>query len=150
MFGWWYLRPRTRYGAYVNKGHHDAFLYPTSVYVDEGTMVDTGHREEVITESARHTPGGGVGWWCAGTRTGQSVIIEDNCFIGSRCIVRWKVYILKKEAVLGANVVITQSTRIIDVSGAGTGRNRGRVPAGSVVIRQLLCRSLSGRRSAVQ
>ena len=61
------------------------------------------------------------------------VIIEDNCFIGSRSIVVEGVH-LEREVVLGANVVITQSTRIIDVSGDKPVEHRGRVPAGSVVI----------------
>ena len=61
------------------------------------------------------------------------VIIEDNCFIGSRCIVVEGAYI-EKEAVLGANVVITQSTKIIDVTGSEPIYYKGRVPARSVVI----------------
>jgi len=61
------------------------------------------------------------------------VIVEDGCFIGSRCIVVEGV-IIEKEAVLGANVVLTQSTKIIDVSGPAPVEYRGRVPARSVVI----------------
>ncbi len=61
------------------------------------------------------------------------VIIEDGCFIGSRCIVVEGVHV-EKEAVLGANVVLTQSTKIIDVSGAAPVEYKGRVPARSVVI----------------
>jgi len=60
-------------------------------------------------------------------------IIEDNCFIGSRCIVVEGVRV-EKEAVLGANVVLTQSTRIIDVTGDEPVTHKGRVPARSVVI----------------
>jgi 2,3,4,5-tetrahydropyridine-2-carboxylate N-succinyltransferase len=61
------------------------------------------------------------------------VIIEEGCFIGSRCIVVEGVHI-EKEAVLGANTVLTQSTKIIDVSGTGPVEYRGRIPARSVVI----------------
>jgi 2,3,4,5-tetrahydropyridine-2-carboxylate N-succinyltransferase len=61
------------------------------------------------------------------------VIIEDGCFIGSRCSVVEGVH-LEKEVVLGANVVLTQSTKIIDVSGANPIEYKGRVPARSVVI----------------
>ncbi len=61
------------------------------------------------------------------------VIIEDGCFIGSRCIVVEGV-IVEKEAVLGANVVLTQSTKIIDVSKSSPLEYKGHVPAGSVVI----------------
>ena len=61
------------------------------------------------------------------------VIVEDGCFIGSRCIVVEGV-VVEKEAVLGANVVLTQSTKIIDVSGEKPVGYRGRVPASSVVI----------------
>jgi len=61
------------------------------------------------------------------------VIIEDNCFLGSRCIVVEGV-IIEKEAVLGANVVLTKSTKIIDVSGPEAIEYKGRVPARSVVI----------------
>ena len=61
------------------------------------------------------------------------VCIGDGCFIGSRCIVVEGVHV-EKEAVLGANVVLTQSTKIIDVSGASPIEYRGRVPARSVVI----------------
>jgi 2,3,4,5-tetrahydropyridine-2-carboxylate N-succinyltransferase len=61
------------------------------------------------------------------------VIIEDGCFIGSRCIVVEGV-VVEKEAVLGANVVLTKSTKIIDVSGATPVEYKGRVPARSVVI----------------
>jgi 2,3,4,5-tetrahydropyridine-2,6-dicarboxylate N-succinyltransferase len=61
------------------------------------------------------------------------VIVEDTCFIGSRCIIVEGV-IVEKEAVLGANVVLTQSTKIIDVSGSSPVEYKGRVPSRSVVI----------------
>ena len=63
----------------------------------------------------------------------QPNIIEDDCFIGSRCIIV-EGAIIEKEAVLGANVVITSSTHIIDVSGQEPIHYKGRVPARSVVI----------------
>ncbi|HPE98525.1 MAG TPA: 2,3,4,5-tetrahydropyridine-2,6-dicarboxylate N-succinyltransferase [Chitinophagales bacterium] len=125
-----------RYGAYVSKG---VIMMPSYVnigaYVDEGTMVDTWATVGSCAQIGKnvHLSGGvGIGGVLEPVQA-SPVIIEDNCFIGSRCIVVEGVHI-EKEAVLGANVVITQSTRIIDVSGAEPIEHRGRVPAGSVVI----------------
>ena len=125
-----------RYGAYLAK---NVVLMPSYVnigaYVDEGTMVDTW---ATVGSCARigkgvHLSGGvGIGGVLEPLQA-TPVIIEDGCFIGSRCIVVEGV-IVEKEAVLGANVVLTQSTKIIDVSGSEPIEMKGRVPARSVVI----------------
>jgi 2,3,4,5-tetrahydropyridine-2-carboxylate N-succinyltransferase len=125
-----------RYGAYLAK---NVVLMPSYVnigaYVDEGTMVDTWATVGSCAQIGKgvHLSGGvGIGGVLEPLQA-SPVIIEDGCFIGSRCIVVEGV-IVKKEAVLGANVVLTQSTKIIDVSGAEPIEHRGRVPARSVVI----------------
>jgi 2,3,4,5-tetrahydropyridine-2,6-dicarboxylate N-succinyltransferase len=125
-----------RYGAYLAK---NVVLMPSYVnigaYVDEGTMVDTWATVGSCAQIGKgvHLSGGvGIGGVLEPLQA-SPVIIEDGCFIGSRCIVVEGVRV-EKEAVLGANVVLTQSTKIIDVSGSEPVEMRGRVPAGSVVI----------------
>ncbi len=125
-----------RYGAYLAR---NVVLMPSYVnigaYVDEGTMVDTWATVGSCAQIGKgvHLSGGvGIGGVLEPLQAGP-VIIEDGCFIGSRCIVVEGV-VVEKEAVLGANVVLTQSTKIIDVSGAAPVETKGRVPARSVVI----------------
>ena len=125
-----------RYGAYLAK---NVVLMPSYVnigaFVDEGTMVDTWATVGSCAQIGKgvHLSGGvGIGGVLEPLQA-SPVIIEDGCFIGSRCIVVEGVYV-EKEAVLGANVVLTQSTKIIDVSGATPIEYKGRVPARSVVI----------------
>jgi len=125
-----------RYGAYLAK---NVVLMPSYVnigaYVDEGTMVDTWATVGSCAQIGKgvHLSGGvGIGGVLEPLQA-SPVIIEDGCFIGSRCIVVEGV-IVQKEAVLGANVVLTQSTKIIDVSGVAAVEMKGRVPARSVVI----------------
>jgi 2,3,4,5-tetrahydropyridine-2,6-dicarboxylate N-succinyltransferase len=125
-----------RHGAYVSKG---VICMPSFInigaYVDEGTMVDTWATVGSCAQIGKHVHlSGGVGiGGVLEPLQASPVIIEDNAFIGSRCIVVEGV-IVEKEAVLGANVVLTQSTKIIDVSGAQPKEYTGRVPARSVVI----------------
>jgi 2,3,4,5-tetrahydropyridine-2-carboxylate N-succinyltransferase len=125
-----------RYGAYLAK---NVVLMPSYVnigaYVDEGTMVDTWATVGSCAQIGKHVHlSGGVGiGGVLEPLQASPVIIEDGCFIGSRCIVVEGV-VVEKEAVLGANVVLTQSTKIIDVSGAEPVHYKGRVPARSVVI----------------
>jgi 2,3,4,5-tetrahydropyridine-2-carboxylate N-succinyltransferase len=125
-----------RYGAYLAK---NVVLMPSYVnigaYVDEGTMVDTWATVGSCAQIGKgvHLSGGvGIGGVLEPLQA-SPVIIEDGCFIGSRCIVVEGVRV-EKEAVLGANVVLTQSTKIIDVSGSEPVEYKGRVPARSVVI----------------
>lgn len=125
-----------RYGAFIAKG---AILMPSYVnigaYVDEGTMVDTWATVGSCAQIGKnvHLSGGvGIGGVLEPLQAGP-VIIEDGCFVGSRCIVVEGV-IVEKEAVLGANVVLTKSTKIIDVTGPEPVEYKGRVPARSVVI----------------
>jgi 2,3,4,5-tetrahydropyridine-2,6-dicarboxylate N-succinyltransferase len=125
-----------RHGAYVSKG---VICMPSFInigaYVDEGTMVDTWATVGSCAQIGKHVHlSGGVGiGGVLEPLQASPVIIEDNAFIGSRCIVVEGV-IVEKEAVLGANVVLTQSTKIIDVSGPKPMEYKGRVPARSVVI----------------
>lgn len=126
----------SRYGAYISKG---VVMMPSYVnigaYVDEGTMVDTWATVGSCAQIGKnvHLSGGvGIGGVLEPVQAAP-VIIEDNCFIGSRCIVVEGVRV-EREAVLGANVVLTQSTRIIDVTGDEPVEMKGRVPARSVVI----------------
>jgi len=125
-----------RYGAYIAKG---AILMPSYVnigaYVDEGTMVDTWATVGSCAQIGKHVHlSGGVGiGGVLEPLQASPVIIEDGVFVGSRCIVVEGVHV-EKEAVLGANVVLTQSTKIIDVSGETPVEYKGRVPARSVVI----------------
>jgi 2,3,4,5-tetrahydropyridine-2-carboxylate N-succinyltransferase len=125
-----------RYGAFISKG---VILMPSYVnigaYVDEGTMVDTWATVGSCAQVGRnvHLSGGvGIGGVLEPVQAAP-VIIEDNCFIGSRSIVVEGVRV-ESEAVLGANVVITNSTRIIDVTGSQPVEMKGVVPARSVVI----------------
>jgi 2,3,4,5-tetrahydropyridine-2-carboxylate N-succinyltransferase len=125
-----------RHGAYVAAG---TILMPSYVnigaYVDSGTMVDTWATVGSCAQIGKnvHLSGGvGIGGVLEPLQAAP-VIIEDNCFIGSRCIVVEGVRV-EQEAVLGANVTITQSTKIIDVSGEEPVVYKGRVPARSVVI----------------
>ncbi len=125
-----------RHGAYISKG---TILMPSYVnigaYVDEGTMVDTWATVGSCAQIGKnvHLSGGvGIGGVLEPLQAAP-VIIEDNAFIGSRCIVVEGVRV-EKEAVLGANVVLTASTKIIDVTGAEPVELKGRVPARSVVI----------------
>ena len=125
-----------RYGSYLAPG---VIMMPSYVnigaYVDEGTMVDTWATVGSCAQIGKnvHLSGGvGIGGVLEPIQA-SPVIIEDNCFIGSRSIVVEGVHV-GKEAVLGANVVITQSTRIIDVSGSKPIEYKGIVPPRSVVI----------------
>jgi len=125
-----------RYGCFIARG---VVLMPSYVnigaYVDEGTMVDTWATVGSCAQIGKnvHLSGGvGIGGVLEPLQAAP-VIIEDGCFIGSRCIVVEGVHV-EKEAVLGANVVLTQSTKIIDVSGSEPVEYKGRVPARSVVI----------------
>lgn len=125
-----------RYGCYLAK---NVVLMPSYVnigaYVDEGTMVDTWATVGSCAQIGKqvHLSGGvGIGGVLEPLQA-SPVIIEDGCFIGSRSIVVEGV-IVEKEAVLGANVVLTQSTKIIDVTGEKPIEYKGRVPARSVVI----------------
>lgn len=125
-----------RYGSYIAKG---VVLMPSYInigaYVDEGTMVDTWATVGSCAQVGKqvHLSGGvGLGGVLEPVQAAP-VIIEDHCFIGSRCIVVEGVRV-EREAVLGANVVITQSTKIIDVSGEKPVEYKGVVPARSVVI----------------
>lgn len=125
-----------RHGAYISKG---VIMMPSYVnigaYVDEGTMVDTWATVGSCAQIGKnvHLSGGvGIGGVLEPLQAAP-VIIEDNAFIGSRCIVVEGVRV-ETEAVLGANVVLTASTKIIDVTGEKPVENKGLVPARSVVI----------------
>lgn len=125
-----------RYGSYIGK---NVVLMPSYVnigaYVDEGTMVDTWATVGSCAQIGKdvHLSGGvGIGGVLEPLQAAP-VIIEDGCFIGSRCIVVEGVQV-KKEAVLGANVTLTKSTKIIDVSGDEAVMYQGIVPERSVVI----------------
>lgn len=125
-----------RQGAYISSG---VILMPSFVnigaYVDEGTMVDTWATVGSCAQIGKnvHLSGGvGIGGVLEPLQAAP-VIIEDNVFVGSRCIVVEGVRV-EKEAVLGANVVLTASTKIIDVTGDEPVEMKGRVPARSVVI----------------
>ncbi|WP_456462738.1 2,3,4,5-tetrahydropyridine-2,6-dicarboxylate N-succinyltransferase [Lutibacter sp.] len=125
-----------RYGAYISKG---TILMPSYVnigaYVDEGTMVDTWATVGSCAQIGKnvHLSGGvGIGGVLEPLQAAP-VIIEDDVFVGSRCIVVEGVRV-EKEAVLGAGVVLTMSTKIIDVTGEKPIELKGRVPARSVVI----------------
>jgi len=125
-----------RYGSFIEKG---AILMPSYVnigaYVGSGTLVDTWATVGSCAQIGKnvHLSGGvGIGGVLE-PPSAKPVIVEDNCFIGSRCIIV-EGAVIEEEAVLGAGVVITGSTRIIDVSGDEAVEYRGRVPARSVVI----------------
>lgn len=125
-----------RHGSYISSG---TILMPSYVnigaYVDEGTMVDTWATVGSCAQIGKnvHLSGGvGIGGVLEPLQAAP-VIIEDNAFIGSRCIVVEGVRV-ETEAVLGAGVVLTMSTKIIDVTGDKPVEHRGVVPARSVVI----------------
>ncbi len=125
-----------RYGAYIAPG---AILMPSYVnigaYVDTGTMVDTWATVGSCAQIGKHvhlSGGVGIGGVLEPVQAAP-VIIEDNCFIGSRAIVVEGAHICR-EAVLGSNVVITGSTHIIDVTGDTPKTYKGYVPPRSVVI----------------
>lgn len=125
-----------RYGAFIGR---NVVLMPSYVnigaFVDEGTMVDTWATVGSCAQIGKnvHLSGGvGIGGVLEPLQAAP-VIIEDGAFIGSRCIVVEGVRV-EREAVLGANVVLTKSTKIIDVSGATPQEYKGFIPARSVVI----------------
>ena len=125
-----------RYGSYIAKG---VIMMPSFVnigaYVDSGTMIDTWATVGSCAQIGKnvHLSGGvGIGGVLEPVQAAP-VIIGDNCFIGSRCIVVEGVMV-ENEAVLGANVVLTMSTKIIDVSGPSPVEFKGIIPAKSVVI----------------
>ncbi len=125
-----------RHGSFVASG---VIMMPSYVnigaYVDSGTMVDTWATVGSCAQIGKnvHLSGGvGIGGVLEPLQAAP-VIIEDDVFVGSRCIVVEGVHV-EKEAVLGANVVLTASTKIIDVTGDEPKEIKGRVPARSVVI----------------
>ena len=125
-----------RYGSYVNQ---NVILMPSYVnigsYIDSGTMIDTWATVGSCAQIGKnvHISGGvGVGGVLEPLQA-DPVIIEDNCFIGSRCVVVEGVRV-HEEAVLGAGVVLTKSTKIIDVTGTKEVIYKGEIPAQSVVI----------------
>jgi 2,3,4,5-tetrahydropyridine-2-carboxylate N-succinyltransferase len=125
-----------RFGSFIASG---VIMMPSFInigaYVDSGTMVDTWATVGSCAQVGKnvHLSGGvGIGGVLEPVQAAP-VIIEDNCFIGSRCIVVEGVHV-EREAVLGANVVLTGSTKIIDVSGPRPVEYKGVVPSRSVVI----------------
>ena len=125
-----------RYGSYLSKG---VILMPSYVnigaFVDEGTLVDTWATVGSCAQIGKnvHLSGGvGIGGVLEPVQAAP-VIVEDNAFIGSRCIVVEGVRI-GREAVLGANVVLTGSSKIIDVTGQEPIEYKGYVPDRSVVV----------------
>src|SRR5688572_12744332 len=125
-----------RHGSYISKG---VIMMPSYVnigaYVDEGTMVDTWATVGSCAQIAKnvHLSGGvGIGGVLEPVQAAP-VIIEDNAFIGSRCVIVEGIRV-GKEAVLGANVVLTGSSKIIDVTGTAPVEYKGYVPERSVVI----------------
>jgi len=125
-----------RKGSFIEKG---AILMPSYVnigaYVGSGTMVDTWATVGSCAQIGRnvHLSGGvGIGGVLEPVQA-RPVVVEDNAFIGSRCIVV-EGAVIEEGAVLGAGVTITASTKIIDVTGSAPVEYKGRVPANSVVI----------------
>ena len=125
-----------RYGSYVNQ---NVIIMPSYInigaYVDSGTMIDTWATIGSCAQIGKnvHVSGGvGIGGVLEPLQA-NPVIIEDNCFIGSRCIIVEGVRV-NKEAVLGAGVILTQSTKIIDVTNEKEIIYKGEVPERSVVI----------------
>ena len=125
-----------RYGSFVGKG---VIMMPSYInigaFVDEETMVDTWATVGSCAQIGKnvHLSGGvGIGGVLEPLQA-SPVIVENNAFIGSRCILVEGVHI-QKEAVLGANVVLTKSTKIIDVSGETPLEMKGTIPPRSVVI----------------
>lgn len=151
-----------RYGSFIEAG---AVLMPSYVnigaWVGGGTMVDTWATVGSCAQIGRHVHlSGGVGIGGVLEPPGAApVIVEDGCFLGSRAIVVEGVH-LEREVVLGANVTLTASTPILDVTGPELVTHRGRVPAGSVVVPgtrakefpagtfQVACALIIGRRKA--
>ncbi len=150
-----------RYGSFIAPG---VIMMPSYVnigaYIDSGTMVDTWATVGSCAQIGRnvHLSGGvGIGGVLEPIQA-SPVIIEDDCFIGSRSIIV-EGAVVEKGAVIGANVVITSSTRIIDVTGSEEIVYRGRVPEMSVVVPgsytktfgsgnyQVTCALIIGRRS---
>ncbi len=150
-----------RFGAFLEPG---VIMMPSYVnigaYVGSGTMVDTWATVGSCAQIGKnvHLSGGvGIGGVLEPVQAAPT-IIEDDCFIGSRCIVVEGVRV-GREAVLGANVVLTQSTRIIDVTGSEPVTYKGTVPSRSVVIPgtyskqfpageyQVACALIIGKRS---
>ncbi len=125
-----------RFGSYISK---NVIMMPSFInigaYVDSGTMIDTWATVGSCAQIGRnvHLSGGvGIGGVLEPLQAAP-VIIEDNAFIGSRCVIVEGVHI-GEEAVLGANVVITSSTKIIDVTSKKIIEYKGKVPKKSVVI----------------
>jgi 2,3,4,5-tetrahydropyridine-2-carboxylate N-succinyltransferase len=125
-----------RHGSYLARG---VILMPSYVnigaYVDAGTMIDTWATVGSCAQIGKnvHLSGGvGIGGVLEPVQAAP-VIVEDNCFVGSRSIIVEGAY-LEREVVLAANVVITKSTRIIDVTGEVPVEYKGMVPSRSVVI----------------
>ena len=125
-----------RHGSFINK---NVILMPSYInigaYVDSGSMIDTWATIGSCAQIGKnvHISGGvGIGGVLEPLQA-NPVIIENNCFIGSRCVVVEGVRI-KKEAVLGAGVVLTQSTKIIDVSNKKKIYHKAEIPERSVVI----------------
>jgi 2,3,4,5-tetrahydropyridine-2-carboxylate N-succinyltransferase len=151
-----------RFGAFIERG---AILMPSYVnigaWVGSGTMVDTWATVGSCAQIGRHVHlSGGVGIGGVLEPPGATpVIVEDGCFLGSRAIVVEGVHV-EREAVLGANVVLTASTPILDMTGSEVVEYRGRVPARAVVVPgtrtkqlpagevQLACALIIGRRKA--
>ena len=126
----------SRHGSYISRG---VIMMPSFVnigaYVDEGTMIDTWATVGSCAQIGKnvHLSGGvGIGGVLEPLQAAP-VIVEDNAFLGSRCIVVEGVRI-EEEAVLGANVVLTSSTKIIDITGDKPKELKGIVPKRSVVI----------------
>lgn len=125
-----------RYGSFLAKG---VIMMPSYVnigaYVDEGTMVDTWATVGSCAQIGKHVHlSGGVGIGGVLEPIGANpVIIEDNCFIGSRCIIVEGVRVCEG-SVLGANTTLTKSSKIIDVSGEEPIEYKGYIPRNSVVI----------------
>ena len=151
-----------RYGAFIAEG---VVMMPSYInigsYIDTGTMIDTWATVGSCAQIGKHchlSGGVGIGGVLEPVQAAP-VIIEDNCFLGSRSIVVEGVHI-GSEAVLGANVVLTGSTKIVDVSGATPVEYKGYVPPRSVVIPgtlpktfpagvyQVPCALIIGRRKA--
>lgn len=125
-----------RYGSFVSRG---VIMMPSYVnigaYVDEGTMVDTWATVGSCAQIGKHvhlSGGVGIGGVLEPVQAAP-VVIEDNAFIGSRCIIVEGVRV-GREAVLGANVVLTASSKIIDVTGEKPVEYKNFVPERSVVI----------------
>ncbi len=151
-----------RYGSFIAEG---VVMMPSYInigaYVDSGTMVDTWATVGSCAQIGKnvHLSGGvGIGGVLEPIQAAP-VIVEDGCFIGSRSIIVEGVRI-EREAVLGANVVLTSSTRILDVSGSEPVERRGSIPVRSVVIPgsytksfpagdfQVACALIIGKRKA--